>query len=177
MIHKTEAQHLIEQYIASHYEQCALMPECTQAFSFGWAFFYQSKKYIHTREFTDQLVGQGPLLFNQDTSEIVPTGSAHPPEYYAEAYATHGDPHADLHRTQTAIEILGCKRTPPKLAAVRYLKQIADISSAQAHSHVKSALEKDPVQISIKEPENIDLVVQQLTNYGFEVRSVANSET
>lgn len=172
MINQTEAQRLVEQYIVDRYEDCGLMPEYTQVFSFGWAFFFQSKKYIQTRAFTDQLIGQGPLLFNKETGEIVPTGSGRSAQQYAEAYEAHGDPYADLHRTRSAIKILGCTKTPPTVAAVRYLKQMADISSAQAHSYIKSALAKEPVQFGLKEPENVDLVVKQLTNYGFEVRSV-----
>jgi hypothetical protein len=48
--------------------------------TYGWAFFYNSRRYVETGEMKHVLVGQGPVVVFADTGEIVELGSAYPAE-------------------------------------------------------------------------------------------------
>jgi hypothetical protein len=39
--------------------------------SFGWVFFYQSKRYVETKKLSYLLVGNPPILVNRFTGEIL----------------------------------------------------------------------------------------------------------
>ncbi len=90
MLTRTQAQALVE----SHLSETAFETECdlivvddaTVEREFGWVFFYQSKQYLETRDHSAQLVGNAPLIVNRFTGDLVPTGTAHPTEYYLERY-------------------------------------------------------------------------------------------
>jgi hypothetical protein len=46
---------------------------------YGWAFFYNSRKFIETGELLYCLVGGGPVVVLADTGAIHELGSARPP--------------------------------------------------------------------------------------------------
>jgi len=45
---------------------------------YGWIFFYNSRRYLESRELVHALVGHGPVVVLADTGEIVELGSAFP---------------------------------------------------------------------------------------------------
>ena len=48
--------------------------------SFGWVFFYNSKKFLETGAIRDRLAGNGPVIVNRVTGEILFCGSNKPVE-------------------------------------------------------------------------------------------------
>ena len=69
-----------------------LIDEYTQEESFGWVFFYQSKKYLETGDFRHALAGNAPLIITR-TGELHVTGTAEPLERYLERFRATGDPY------------------------------------------------------------------------------------
>lgn len=63
-----------------------LLDEETSTQSFGWVFFYTSKEFLETGDFSYMLVGNAPIIVDKFTGEISETGTAHPIEYYIEQY-------------------------------------------------------------------------------------------
>jgi hypothetical protein len=55
--------------------------------SFGWVFFYQSKKYMETEDFSEMLAGNAPFLIDKKTADLHVLGTAQPADYYIEEYA------------------------------------------------------------------------------------------
>lgn len=53
---------------------------------YGNLFVYQSKKYIETGDEQYLLGGNAPFLVEKETGRVVSFGTAHPEEYYFEAY-------------------------------------------------------------------------------------------
>lgn len=49
---------------------------------FGWIFFYQSKRYLETCDFSDQLLGNAPVIVKRESGEVVVTGTAKPIDDY-----------------------------------------------------------------------------------------------
>ncbi len=91
MISINEAKQLAESHLASlsaelEPDAVVIIDSHTIERSFGWVFFYQSQKYVESRNFTDCVVGNAPLIVNRLTGEIVETGTAHPIEHYVVEY-------------------------------------------------------------------------------------------
>ena len=66
--------------------EIVIMDEMTIEKEWGWVFFYQSERYLNTKEFSDMLFGNAPYIVNRHTGELRITGTAHPIEYYIEDY-------------------------------------------------------------------------------------------
>jgi hypothetical protein len=47
---------------------------------YGWIFFYNSRRYIETRDIFQSAVGGGPVVILADTGEVVSLGTARRPE-------------------------------------------------------------------------------------------------
>jgi len=54
--------------------------------SFGWVFFYNSKKFVETGIFEDRLAGNGPVIVNKFSGDVEFHGSAKSPEEIIEEY-------------------------------------------------------------------------------------------
>ena len=79
MLSKEEAVELVEKALGSRAEQSVplvVIESATIEKSFGWVFFYNSKKYIETKNIEFALAGNGPIICNKYTSEIRFFGSA-----------------------------------------------------------------------------------------------------
>jgi len=59
-----------------------LMLEHTITKPYGWVFFYQSKKYLADKRFSDKLVGNAPIIVDRVNGELVVTGTAKKIEDY-----------------------------------------------------------------------------------------------
>ena len=68
-----------------------LIESATMEKTYGWIFFYCARKLIETGDFMEYgLVGNAPILVDKHKHKIIPTGTAHAPEYYAELYEKQG---------------------------------------------------------------------------------------
>lgn len=50
------------------------VPLAPERLSRGWAFYYQSREYIETGDFSSMLLGQGPVVVT-DAGELIEGGS------------------------------------------------------------------------------------------------------
>jgi immunity protein 35 of polymorphic toxin system len=64
----------------------ALQPDSTIERDFGWVFFYNSTKYLETKNFRDAVAGNAPLIVDRDDGSVHLTGTADPVETYIERY-------------------------------------------------------------------------------------------
>jgi len=67
-------------------ESRAIIESQTIERPYGWVFFYQSKRYLETRDPSDALAGNAPLIVDRLTGQVTVTGTAHPTEYYLAQY-------------------------------------------------------------------------------------------
>lgn len=63
-----------------------IMDEHTIERSWGWMFFYQSKRFIETGDHLQGLVGNAPYLVNKETGAFGFTGTAYTPGELIEMY-------------------------------------------------------------------------------------------
>lgn len=63
-----------------------ILDESTRETSWGWVFFYDSRRFAETGDERDAFGGNAPLLVNRTSGEIRSAGTARPIEFYIEAY-------------------------------------------------------------------------------------------
>jgi hypothetical protein len=71
-------------------EELMLLDDVVLQRSFGWVFFYNTKRFLKTKSARDALAGNGPLLVDKTRSRVVQLGTAHPVEEYLEYYERTG---------------------------------------------------------------------------------------
>ena len=63
-----------------------VLDDATLERPWGWVFFYQSREFLETGEFSARLAGNGPIFVNRNTGELRHAGTALPVETYIEDY-------------------------------------------------------------------------------------------
>jgi len=78
MINKDEATAIAQAYIEKIQNpkvELVLLTESTRTKPYGWVFFFNSKKFVETKNFRDANIGPGPLLVKKEDGQIVAFGS------------------------------------------------------------------------------------------------------
>ena len=92
MLTKGEALEIVRRQIPS---DCDVMEDATIERHYGWVFFYQTKRFIETRDFLDGLIGSGGILVENNGGRCVQFGSGHSTDVslkiYEAGYLDHDD--------------------------------------------------------------------------------------
>lgn len=90
MCSKIEAEEIVKIYLSrmetSDSGPLILLNDATLEFDFGWVFFYNSKDYVETGNYSSMLAGNAPLIVDRTTSTIHVTGTANSIDYYIDQY-------------------------------------------------------------------------------------------
>lgn len=80
------ARELVCQYLSRQEQEIGealqLIDSETIEQSFGWIFFYNSKHYLETGDFSNMLVGNAPLIVDKCYGNVYITGTALPIDSY-----------------------------------------------------------------------------------------------
>jgi hypothetical protein len=57
-----------------------LLDERTQEKPYGWVFFFNTRRFVESRDLVFALGGNGPVVVERETGRITLLGSARPPE-------------------------------------------------------------------------------------------------
>ena len=72
-------------------DEVVLQEEHTEEHPFGWVFFFNSRRYVETRNLSYALAGNGPLIVDRRDGSIHQMVTAYPLEYQIRAYAQGGE--------------------------------------------------------------------------------------
>ena len=72
-----------------------IQPELTATTDVGWAFFYESRTYLETRDEPDRLMGNSPILVTH-AGAVHLLGTEHPVETYLDNFRRSGDPYGGI---------------------------------------------------------------------------------
>jgi hypothetical protein len=90
MLNRQQAQDLVEGMIGEidgdSDDWAVVQAESTIEKPWGWIFFYQSRKYLETGEFSCQLLGNSPIFVNRKTGIAWVSGTAESVEEYIQQY-------------------------------------------------------------------------------------------
>lgn len=84
MINREAALAMAESYLENSPYDVVICYE--KEFSGGWVFCYQTREFIEEGAFSAQLAGNGPLLVDRFTAELVVLGTHQPIECFVEKY-------------------------------------------------------------------------------------------
>lgn len=98
MITREEAKARVEQELSASYDGMTddallVLDDATLEKSWGWVFFYTSRRYHETGDFRYALAGNAPYLVERATGRLHATGTAYPTADYIANYERTGDPH------------------------------------------------------------------------------------
>ena len=89
MLTKNEALELVSKKLREMDptgEPCVIVDSHTIEKSFGWVFFYNSKKFVETGISRYRLAGNGPVIVNKHNGSVEFFGSSKPPLEIVEEY-------------------------------------------------------------------------------------------
>ena len=90
MITEAEARNLAMEKILRDWTiknaEPVIIDEITIEKDFGWVFFYDSSRFLETKEFSDTLLGNAPIIVNKFDCSTHYTGTANETEYYIAEY-------------------------------------------------------------------------------------------
>lgn len=89
MITKIEAESLAQEQLRKMEKPdlpFAINDSKTLERPFGWVFFYNSKKFIETRDIRYQLAGNGPIVVNKHSRAVTVLGTNKPVQALIEEY-------------------------------------------------------------------------------------------
>jgi len=161
---KDEAENIVERELFLDKKNCSVMPKSTKEFSKCFCIYYQSNNYVETGQFSDMLVGHGPVLIEKSTGRVFETGSALSEEHYVEAFEVCGDPNSEL---SNKIVITGWLEGANKVLATKCLKESLGIGLAAAKKYTDSVLAGSSETIECKNSTTALEIKNNLAKHGF----------
>jgi hypothetical protein len=77
---------MIARYDLDEADGAEIVDEATIETSWGWVFFYQSRRFLETGDPSWCLVGNAPVIVDAETGAVTITGTAFPVEAYIAEY-------------------------------------------------------------------------------------------
>jgi hypothetical protein len=108
MISREKARELALAKIRSKWsvrdDEPSIADDATREEKFTWIFFYNSKRFHQTKELSFRLAGNGPVVVDRESGEVVLLGTAGGIEHQiAQYYRQKREPNQALEPTATAV--------------------------------------------------------------------------
>lgn len=91
MITETEADQIAEEWVArasAPEDDVIINRRFTRAESFGWVYFYNTRRFIDDGDLRSAIAGNAPIVVLRETGEVLVTGTAHPVDHYLDEIRT-----------------------------------------------------------------------------------------
>jgi hypothetical protein len=175
-----EAQKLVENEVLGKHQGCGLLTEATLEYEKCFVFFYQSLKYIETRDMMDSVVGHGPVFVDKSSGRVFETGSAYSLEQYLASFNLTGDPYGHIPSCEElglgcTVEISGYAENHSVLEAIMNLKRIMGKGASEIKPTIDSVLEGQVVQFELPDGDCAMQVVDALNESGFQAELLWNA--
>ena len=109
--------------------EVVLLDDATIERGWGWVFFYQSRRYVETGDFSAILGGYAPLIVENETGRVLVTGTAHETEFYLQNYEATGDPHR---RPGHEVELVALSGTADRIAVAKLVARCCSLGIGDA---------------------------------------------
>ncbi|MGY8768593.1 MAG: YrhB domain-containing protein [Pirellulales bacterium] len=171
---REEAQRKAEEYLASQESDLGLviLENATLEFSYGWVFFYQTRKFVKTGWENDPIAGNAPILIDRRDGSLHVTGTAQNTEYYIQNFEDTGNPHLEA---VPAVVISGWREDAQKVEAIRTIRRLTHLGLAKSKSCIDNALEGTPTTIQMDDFDQAHELQSSLVALGWNVTVVRQS--
>lgn len=93
MIERQQAKQIASEWLRAHPAEGTdgaldyrILDDQTLEIDFGWIFFYQSKRFLETRDLGHAIAGNAPVIVDRRDGSVHSTGTAYPVEHYVQEY-------------------------------------------------------------------------------------------
>ena len=168
MITRAEARDLAEAYVENvdlpDSDIAIVLDDATIEKSWGWVFFYNSRKFIEIDDFSSQLAGNCPLIIERSSGQLLETGTARPIDFYLLNYEATGDPNM---RPGRVVGLSSSSDGPDRMAAARLIARTTSLSIGAAKRGVEQAVGGQSLEVDAGSLENASSLCAALGELGF----------
>lgn len=164
MLTMDEGRDIAKKYLPKLSDNLELYNNPIHQGSYGWVFGYQSRKFIETGNFSDQLAGNSPLLVDKQTQKLYVLGTAQSVDFYVKNYIAFGDP---FKVPGKIVELLSWNVGGKKVAANREIRKYSDIGLKDAKLAIDRCLDGKKHLIECRSAEDAEQLVNNLYKLGF----------
>ena len=156
-----EAHKLVQKEIETLDGDFSVMKEETKEYEKCFVIYYQTKKYIETKQLVYMSIGNGPVFVSKESKKVFRTGSAFPEEVYLKSFNTHGDPFKGIELHVEDESTIKLTLTPTgkgfsKLKVIQLLRELEDTSMQEAKSKVEKLQSNKTLKIEICREKDIE---------------------
>ena len=105
---------------------------------FGWVFSYQSRDFHRTGDFSDALIGNGPVLVGRKTGRLTRLSSGVPAEVHIENLVQRGDPFAF---PGDRLQLIRLATDRPLIQLMSLLRECTDLGVVEARRVLRACEE------------------------------------
>ena len=122
-----------------------LIESKTEEFAAGWVYYYQSARYLRTRDPHDGLVGNAPLFVPRNAAQPEFISHHRPTSESVEAFVCCGNANA---APNAEVELHGRNEGALKVSATQVIRECSSMGLAAAHEAVEQCLSGNAVRVS-----------------------------
>jgi hypothetical protein len=136
----------VAQLAASEFTESepVLIDSTTEEFGAGWVYYYQSARYMQTRDPRDGMVGNAPLFVPRNGAQPEFISYHRPTSESVEAFVCCGSANA---APNAEVELLGWKEGALKVSATQAIRDCSSMGLAAAHEAVDQCLSGSAVRV------------------------------
>jgi ribosomal protein L7/L12 len=165
IVNLDQAREIFERDVLASNSDCAIVEGATREYPRCFVFIYQSKKFVETGDFSEMLVGHGPVLISREDGRVFETGSAFPMCHYVKAFEACGDPFG----TPTEkVKIFAWSSGANKVRATQMVKEKSEMGLSQAKAVIDNALSNKESFFTARTVEHAEQAVVALRESGID---------
>ena len=130
----------------------------------GWIFFYQSTRFIQTRDRDHFLFGNAPLIVDSRRGSVLVTGTAGPTETYITNFEETGDPHIEA---VDYVRIFGCRVGANKVEATKSIRLHTELRLERSKRCINDAIDDISTDIRMRTAESAEILCRRLDELGW----------
>ena len=129
-------------------EEPVLLDAKTEEFAEGWVFWYQSARFLQTKDVGDSLVGNAPIFVPRVEESPVQISYHRPTSESVEAFRSCGNANA---KPSTTVELSGWQPGVQVVSAIQLIREHTGLGLAIAKRLVEDCLAGRAVQVEAKD--------------------------
>lgn len=159
-----EAEELVKIEIEKDSDLFIVMPQHTFESNKCYAVFYQTKKYVETKNTDYMAIGHGAILVDKETRKLFHTGSGRIVTSYIDSYEKYGDPHLQENKHFLKV-VYQPTKSGNNLNAIRLVKMLTNLGITESKENLENM--KKGNEITVKNHDLSDLLKEELKTNGF----------
>ncbi|MBI3714617.1 MAG: hypothetical protein HY255_01335 [Betaproteobacteria bacterium] len=164
----TQAIELANQKLASMgagvCELC-LIHELREEFDCGWIFYYQSARYLESKDGRDMVGGNAPLFVARADGKLYTISYYRPVEESMAAYRACGNPNA---REVPIVQVEGWRPGAAAISAIKAVREFSGLGLSEGKRIIDDCFAKRSPRVTVADLQAARDLVAALASFGFD---------